>query len=402
MTRRKCCPWWLPILLMVAFFFIVAALAKGPIESSLSSRARQALTAQGLDSIAVNASNWGDLGLTGPAADRERALAAVQGMRHRRDADHVTFRSTDVASPVTAATTTTAASTTSAASTTTAAPTTTSTTTTAASTTTVAATTTTAAAPTTTVAPATVDVTVNAAARTVTLTGFVASEAERAALVDAASSVFGTANVVDQLTVRSAAESPQIATAVAQLGEVIKAFGSRVETGQARLIDTTLIVSGTAFTKAAADGANFVVLAAKNAGLTTSGTIAAPAAPDPAQLQQRLRDLLGRSGINFESGSADITLESQVILDTAAQSILSIPGVNVQVGGHTDNVGSPAGNQTLSEQRANAVLGYLVGKGVPAAQLTAVGFGPTQPIADNTTADGRGSNRRIEFTVQGS
>ena len=74
----------------------------------------------------------------------------------------------------------------------------------------------------------------------------------------------------------------------------------------------------------------------------------------------------------------------------------------MQVGGHTDNVGSPAGNQTLSEQRANAVLGYLVGKGVPAAQLTAVGFGPTQPIADNTTADGRGSNRRIEFTVQGS
>ena len=218
----------------------------------------------------------------------------------------------------------------------------------------------------------------------------------------AASGVFGATNVVDQLTVRSATASPAIATAITQLGEVIKAFGSRVDAGQAHLVDTTLTVSGTAFTKEAADGANFVVQAAKNAGLTTSGTIAAPAAPDPAQLQQRLRDLLGRSGINFESGSAAITLESQVILDTASQSILSIPGVNVQIGGHTDNVGSPAGNQTLSEQRANAVLDYLVGKGVPAAQLTAVGFGQTQPIADNTTAEGRASNRRIEFTVQGS
>ena len=69
------------------------------------------------------------------------------------------------------------------------------------------------------------------------------------------------------------------------------------------------------------------------------------------------------------------------------------------VGGHTDNTGSVAGNQTLSQQRAQAVVKYLSGAGVDTSQLKAVGYGQDKPIADNATSAGKRENRRIEFVV---
>jgi OOP family OmpA-OmpF porin len=65
------------------------------------------------------------------------------------------------------------------------------------------------------------------------------------------------------------------------------------------------------------------------------------------------------------------------------------------VEGHTDNTGSDAYNQALSVRRANAVLKYLVDAGVPASRLSAQGFGESQPVADNDTAEGRAQNRRV-------
>lgn len=399
--RRRCRCWWLPILFMVPLFFAVAGLSKGPIERGLAARARAALARDGVEGVRVRASNWGDLHLSGPAALRTQALAAVEGMGHRHDANRIVWA--DGAAPAPAATTTTAAP---ATTTTAAAPTTTTvarTTTTAAATTTTTApatTTTLAPAPTTTVAPAAVDVTAAVAARGVTLTGFVASEGERTVLVNAAVAAFGPANVVDQLQVRASAQTGVVDGAVTRLAAVIGAFGPRVQTGQARLVNTALTVSGTAFTSQAAAEANEAVgLAEVAGGVTADGTIAAPAAPSQATLQARLTDLLGRSGINFAPDSSVITPESEAILETAAESILAVPGVPIEIGGHTDSQGSAAANRTLSESRANAVLQNLVAKGVPAAQLTAVGFGPDRPVADNGTPEGRAANRRIEFTV---
>jgi OOP family OmpA-OmpF porin len=65
------------------------------------------------------------------------------------------------------------------------------------------------------------------------------------------------------------------------------------------------------------------------------------------------------------------------------------------VEGHTDSTGADAYNQALSERRANAVLKYLVDAGVPAARLSARGFGESEPVADNDTAEGRAQNRRV-------
>jgi outer membrane protein OmpA-like peptidoglycan-associated protein len=103
-------------------------------------------------------------------------------------------------------------------------------------------------------------------------------------------------------------------------------------------------------------------------------------------------------GVNFETGKAELTPESQTILNGVAESLVANDSIKVQVGGHTDNTGSAAVNKRLSAARANSVREYLVSKGVAADRLTAVGFGPNKPVASNRTAAGRAQNRRVELT----
>jgi OOP family OmpA-OmpF porin len=73
------------------------------------------------------------------------------------------------------------------------------------------------------------------------------------------------------------------------------------------------------------------------------------------------------------------------------------PSLKVEIDGHTDSTGSAAFNQTLSEQRAKAVLEYFVSKGISRGRLIAKGFGPSNPVASNVTAEGRAKNRRVEL-----
>ena len=80
-------------------------------------------------------------------------------------------------------------------------------------------------------------------------------------------------------------------------------------------------------------------------------------------------------------------------------STLYKPELHVEVQGHTDSVGAAAYNLNLSQRRADAVKAYLIGKGVSASVLAAKGYGMTQPIASNSTAEGRAQNRRVAFEV---
>jgi outer membrane protein OmpA-like peptidoglycan-associated protein len=75
------------------------------------------------------------------------------------------------------------------------------------------------------------------------------------------------------------------------------------------------------------------------------------------------------------------------------------PTLKVQISGHTDNIGKAADNLTLSNNRAQAVVKYLVGKGIEVGRLTFKGFGATKPVADNATEEGRAQNRRTELQV---
>lgn len=104
--------------------------------------------------------------------------------------------------------------------------------------------------------------------------------------------------------------------------------------------------------------------------------------------------------IHFDTGSANISSDSLEILGKAAEAIKAMPaGTKIEVGGHTDNTGNAAANQTLSQRRADAVVAKLGELGVAAGTLTGKGHGQDQPKADNGSEEGRAENRRIEFTV---
>jgi len=94
-------------------------------------------------------------------------------------------------------------------------------------------------------------------------------------------------------------------------------------------------------------------------------------------------------GVNFETGKAVLLPASMAVLDRVIQGMNDNPTATIEVGGHTDNTGSRATNTRLAQDRANAVRDYLISKGVPGERLTAVGYGPDQPIADNATKEGR-------------
>jgi outer membrane protein OmpA-like peptidoglycan-associated protein len=102
-------------------------------------------------------------------------------------------------------------------------------------------------------------------------------------------------------------------------------------------------------------------------------------------------------GVTFESGSARLQPGSYVELDSIAKVLLANPALRVEIGGHTDNAGTPADNQHLSTLRAEAVRNYFVAKGVPFQQMVARGYGSTQPRTPDTTPRGRAANRRVEI-----
>jgi OmpA-OmpF porin, OOP family len=105
-------------------------------------------------------------------------------------------------------------------------------------------------------------------------------------------------------------------------------------------------------------------------------------------------------GILFDTGKATIQPSSEDTLNQIAKLMQDNADLKLRVEGHTDNVGSAASNQLLSEKRAQSVKAWLVSHGVAADRLTAKGFGDTKPVADNSTDDGKAKNRRVELAKE--
>jgi outer membrane protein OmpA-like peptidoglycan-associated protein len=103
--------------------------------------------------------------------------------------------------------------------------------------------------------------------------------------------------------------------------------------------------------------------------------------------------------IQFESGSDNISPSSYKMLNEIYSSAVIAEGLKLGIYGHTDNAGSNAINLSLSERRANAVKDYLVNKGISIAQVETKGFGSAQPISDNSTAQGKAKNRRVQIVL---
>jgi outer membrane protein OmpA-like peptidoglycan-associated protein len=107
------------------------------------------------------------------------------------------------------------------------------------------------------------------------------------------------------------------------------------------------------------------------------------------------------NGILFDTGKTDVKPESGPALTEVAKLLKTNPKLKVYVVGHTDNVGALAANMDLSKRRAASVVSTLTTKyGVPAAQLDAIGDGPSAPVSSNDTEDGRALNRRVELVKQ--
>jgi OOP family OmpA-OmpF porin len=353
------------LIALVALLFAIPKIQDDRVEAAESQ-----LRAAGITGVVAQFSGR-DGTLLGPAAQEEEALAAVTDRDGMRSLEYEATDADDDGEAIATTTTTVAAG----------------------------GTTTT-----TTVAPGqALQVSANVDGRTISLTGTVASDAEKKLVLDAAAAAFGPANVADQVVVSNGVRDEPSAGALVLFSQYLGLMGRDLDQGSAQVSGTTMAVAGTGFTKeSAAALAGELEKYRTAAGLTVSGSVAEPTPPDAAGLQANLSDISGRSSINFASGSAQLDAPSQQVLDVAAQSILAGPVAAVEIGGHTDSEGTETNNQRLSLQRAEAVRTYLITKGVAAPRLVAKGFGSTVPIADNATPEGRAQNRRIEFVVTGS
>jgi len=104
--------------------------------------------------------------------------------------------------------------------------------------------------------------------------------------------------------------------------------------------------------------------------------------------------------IYYSTNKADIADDSKIILDAFAEYLVNHPSFEIEIGGHTDNVGDDNSNLALSTERAFEIMSYLAGKGVSAKRMTYKGYGETKPVGDNNTDDGRAKNRRTEFIIK--
>jgi outer membrane protein OmpA-like peptidoglycan-associated protein len=111
--------------------------------------------------------------------------------------------------------------------------------------------------------------------------------------------------------------------------------------------------------------------------------------------------IVNMSDVLFDTGSYTLKPGAREKLAKISGIVLAHPGLNLQIEGHTDSVGSDEFNQQLSERRADSVRDFLAEQGVPGSAITARGFGKTQPVAANDTAEGRQRNRRVELVVNG-
>ena len=173
--------------------------------------------------------------------------------------------------------------------------------------------------------------------------------------------------------------------------------------------------------KAKADLANSqaasdTALSAAQADADRSRLAAQQADADKVTMRTRLSEQLNRILQTRDSARGLIVSMSDVLFDTGKYSLkpgareklakvagilVSYPGLNIEVGGYTDNVGGDVMNQTLSENRASSVRNYLVDQGVATNSVTSKGFGNTLPVASNDNSSGRQQNRRVELLVSG-
>lgn len=225
----------------------------------------------------------------------------------------------------------------------------------------------------------------------VLISGTVPDEASKAAMLARLRELYGADQVVDQIAIGRVVLPPNW---VGYVQKLIGADLKLISKGQLKIDGNKLSVHGEVANEAQRQQIASDFATSLNPTYTVNNGLRVSAA------EQNLLDAtLARRIIEFDSGKATLTPSGQAILDEMAGALHKVKDKKVEVIGHTDNVGLRESNVALSLARAEAVRGYLAGRGVNPAMVNVSGQGPDRPVADNASPDGRARNRRIEFRV---
>ena len=234
------------------------------------------------------------------------------------------------------------------------------------------------------------------------ISGIVGSNREAEAIRAGAGNLFNS-EFEDRLLVDDdVAEAPWIAEAIAIANNTrnVEDFSLSIDNDQLQLSgNVTDRISGRSLASAAADIAGDKLSVVNNFTPTISGPITLSGEELLADELQRELNSLDTAAIVFKSGSTELTADAKLVLNDVADVIMTYRDLVVEIAGHTDSSGDSLTNLELSRKRAIAVQEYLVDRQVPQARLQPIGYGETNPIADNLTPQGQAANRRIEFKL---
>lgn len=232
---------------------------------------------------------------------------------------------------------------------------------------------------------------------TITLSGNVPSDDEKGEFPERARDMFRYWEVNENLEVRT--DSPEgflrfMDQALIELGQL--------DAGCITFTGDSLLIKGSVRSERAADGIKRRMDEHSDLGFDVSYELTLPQLSDEAracQEEANKRVAVGETVLfSFDS---DVVHEiGRQLLDEVVEISKLCPDVGIVVSGHTDSVGDKDYNIALGDRRAQAVVAYMVNKGVAAERLSAVGLGFSQPVADNSTKEGRAQNRRIEFRAR--
>jgi OOP family OmpA-OmpF porin len=225
------------------------------------------------------------------------------------------------------------------------------------------------------------------------VTGTLADEAGKAAVLARLRELYGAERVVDQIAIGN------VAVPANWNGYVQKLIAPNlklISRGQISIDGNNVSVRGEVANEALRQQIASDIATSLNPTYIVNNGLRVKA---PEAEQGLLDAALDKRIIEFDSGKATITPAGLAILDEMAAAMLKLRGRKVEVIGHTDDTGLRASNVALSQARAEAVRAYLASKGVAADTVLVSGQGPDRPVASNATADGRARNRRIEFRI---
>ncbi|HWW73183.1 MAG TPA: OmpA family protein [Duganella sp.] len=225
----------------------------------------------------------------------------------------------------------------------------------------------------------------------VLVNGSVPDEASKAAMLARVRELYGADRVVDQVSIAPVSLPPN------WNGYVHKLIGPNlklISKGEIKIDGTNVTLRGEVANEAQRQQIASDVATSLNPSYTVNNGLRVGAAE-----QYLLDETLAKRIIEFESGKATLTDSGKGILDEMAAALRKVKGKKVEVIGHTDNVGLRDSNLALSHARAQAVRSYLADKGISQDMVLVSGQGPDRPVAENSSADGRARNRRIEFRI---